>query len=600
MVCISCEDQTPIQSPCVSCGDVECPTPNPCEQVISSECVMHMGVAKSCITDVVYAAGDSLGVIHSKIVDYFCGITRATATVTASRPVSGTPVFNINDTPNQVSVKIVTWVTSVFDALDLTPTGAGIIPILHSELVVLRDTGILLPGQLYLITDFATMYDQPDYDTLGAEITIGNFRTAAIVPIIVKALDINEISINAWQPSFPKDKIEYILDYATPATGTATKGLIIKRIDDRNNTCFYDHRTVLFKRYNNASAIPNSYFDLGFGSSEYLTFQEVLLSQNNVIGNVLSISSNKLYLFDLPNVVFFKDCDSNEFRGAIENFTVLNSILRVTVNGWCKNVLIYPSIKDCTFNTINAFTLLGAGEINNVNVSGSMSNSIITLTTGGEWSHCEYIEFFGNTMTVKVMTRNSIDSFSGNIFSGSNIFKNNKGSEWSGNVFNSVFEFNNIHFFQGNTNTGFTAALFSNNFGLTVTNNTFKNKVTENNFGKTFNLNSIGNDFGYDVVNSQAAGNNLNHTVQSIIGDGFINNLFLNSFNLCTVGNGFKSNEVKASIDAVVNASIDFTAGPSTHVSGDYTCEIYKNSAGEIKLSYIDALDVRQTVLPTV
>ena len=39
--------------------------------------------------------------------------------------------------------------------------------ITHAELVDLKTTGSLLPGAKYLITDFQTIYDQPDFDSAG-------------------------------------------------------------------------------------------------------------------------------------------------------------------------------------------------------------------------------------------------------------------------------------------------------------------------------------------------------------------------------------------------------------------------------------------------
>jgi hypothetical protein len=131
--------------------------------------------------------------------------------------------------------------------------GGGIVDLLiditHAALVTAKNSSNLIPGVSYRITDFQTIYDQPDYsDQYTAKQSV-ELKTASIDPIIVRAVSDSELGLDAFQESYPLDKIKYILEYETLFSGTPTKGRIIERIDEWNNRTDFDHRTVLFKRY---------------------------------------------------------------------------------------------------------------------------------------------------------------------------------------------------------------------------------------------------------------------------------------------------------------------------------------------------------------
>jgi hypothetical protein len=121
----------------------------------------------------------------------------------------------------------------------------------YSELGNLISGNSLNLGTFYLITDFQTCYDQPDFDYNGNSITGSNtYHTSTIEPILVLATSNNTLSPDAYQPTYPNDKIKY--DYSfdvTESTGNPAKGRITERIDDLGNRTDYDHRTILFKRY---------------------------------------------------------------------------------------------------------------------------------------------------------------------------------------------------------------------------------------------------------------------------------------------------------------------------------------------------------------
>ena len=125
----------------------------------------------------------------------------------------------------------------------------------HSELYSLLTGATLTPGKHYLITDFKTCYDQPDYDHNGNAITTGNYKQGNVAPILVLATDVDKISQHAYQPEYSGDTIQYDPYFtSTEVTSGATFGRITYRIDDKGNAFDYDFREVLFKRYDAYSA----------------------------------------------------------------------------------------------------------------------------------------------------------------------------------------------------------------------------------------------------------------------------------------------------------------------------------------------------------
>ena len=153
----------------------------------------------------------------------------------------------------------------------------------YNELYTIYTGSTLVPGRFYLITDYQTCYDQPDFDYNGNPITGPNtYHTSDVDPVLVLATSYSTLSPNAYQPSYPKDKITYDITFTqTEVTGNPAKGRITERIDEYNNRTDYDHRTILFKRY-------KSYFQDG-------TINGRIIEMNN--GVVTGLNTN--FLSDL-------------------------------------------------------------------------------------------------------------------------------------------------------------------------------------------------------------------------------------------------------------------------------------------------------------
>jgi hypothetical protein len=81
------------------------------------------------------------------------------------------------------------------------------IEVTYETLTKLIDNSYLIAGSHYIITDFRTCYDQPDYIANGNS-TNGTYKEADIEPIIVMATSENTLAPDAYQPKYPNDKIK--------------------------------------------------------------------------------------------------------------------------------------------------------------------------------------------------------------------------------------------------------------------------------------------------------------------------------------------------------------------------------------------------------
>jgi hypothetical protein len=144
------------------------------------------------------------------------------------------------------------------DLIDTLSTFENIVDITYTELISNIGASTLEAGRFYLLTDFRTIYDVPDfyysdnnslYAKPKAENTITN--TCSVEPLIIYATSNNTISNNVLSPSYPNDMITYDYTFAlTETMGVAAKGRITSRLDVvNNNRTDYDFRNIVFKRY---------------------------------------------------------------------------------------------------------------------------------------------------------------------------------------------------------------------------------------------------------------------------------------------------------------------------------------------------------------
>ena len=324
----------------------------------------------------------------------------------------------------------------------------------YAQLVALIGSSGLVQGDSYLITDFQTIYDQPDFDINGNAQTIVPTLSGAIEPIIVEAVSTSEISNQAFSTVYENDLILYNWAFqGTEINATPAKGIITRRTTDyyndgRRNSTPYDSRAVLFIRYEtvSGSGIYNSYKNTGFASANVPTFGNNCTS--NYIGNFWNTDINSYimgYPFVLPNTVWGNNSSFNK-------------------------------VGDQAFNVT-----LGDFNCDNNNIGNYFYNN----TIGAYFRNNKVQNYFNNNVADDNFENNNIGNyFTQNTSIGSYFRLNNIGNYFYFNI--SIDDY-----FQGNQ--------IGNYFGTDITldsgiGNTIDYNFASNVIGDFFNSNTVAND----------------------------------------------------------------------------------------------------------
>ena len=337
----------------------------------------------------------------------------------------------------------------------------------HSELYSLLTGATLTPGKHYLITDFKTCYDQPDYDHNNSEIITGNYKQGNVAPILVLATDVDKISEHAYQPEYSGDTIQYDPFFIlTEVTAGAAFGRITYRIDDKGNAFDYDFREVLFKRYDTYSAEE---IYVGKVSIDYLgqvTGVGTTFTDRST-GEVIGIVSSNSYNVDFYEVVSI-DTDTS----MIVTGRTINSVNdtfhtdSVTENGM-------------SYKQSNIISNTGFTEY----------KTFVNYTSG----------FFNNTCGNRVA--NTIDNgdtflLSNNVFRSSPYRDNSFGSNFRNNTFNDDCTDNTIsgNFYGNVIDNDFDDNIISSDFYNNMIICDFQNNIIQNDFYD----NNLGDNDGDD------------------------------------------------------------------------------------------------------
>ena len=482
--------------------------------------------------------------------------------------------------------------------LNLPSMGGGVIDVTYLELVDKITGSTLNPGTFYLITDFQTCYDQPDFDNSRNPITSGNYKQGPVEPLIILATSVNTISNEAYQSAYPNDKITYDWTYnITEVTNGVALGRISERVDDMGNKTGYDHRNILFKRYleSTGSTVYNVIFDNGLAYSEFLTFSGS--SSNNKIGDNLDYST-----FLLPNIIFGVDCSNNVIGVKSYNNTIgTNSNDNVIGSNFIGNTIgdnfesneigdyfgnnasfsgtpvqnlissgfKYNKIGDYFGNNLN-YPTDGAGsggDGGNIVAADFQSNVIGNNTIMNIFGASFTGNRIGDYLSLNSFGNSSQDNIIGNYFTGNGGiggYPNQIGNDFTSNkignyaVYNQIdeFRFNEIGNLFGNSTTNegnviynaynnkigegfgysFGNTIYSDFFDNLIGNNFYNNFIGEPSISGSFRRNDIGNDFRENIVYSEFQNNEIgNQFNNNICGDEFLKN---------TLGNGFNNNKL--------------------------------------------------------
>ena len=368
--------------------------------------------------------------------------------------------------------------------LDTFTGSTGVISLTYSELVDNITNETLTTGTFYVITDFKTCYDQPDYDFNINAITSGIYRDDTdIQPIIVLSTSTNTISDIAYQPAYPNDRIRYDWTFnTTERTNGVAYGRISERIDEFNNRTDYDHRQISFKRYR--------YYEISLNNPYQGTVQVSSFSATEM--TVSGTGTNFLSSVSVGNKVGFEP-NGNDYR--VYEVTSVDSDTEMTITGLtATNKSPNTKMYSTDFDEYSSYYQ------NNVDDPSVFE---------------EYYTFQGN------------DNFNNYIGNHANLY------DWEENDFLLA---NNV----------FHDRFIGNKFGDSCYNNTFFDDCENNNVGNFFYNNITDDDFDGNVIGNQFYNNRITSNFQyNRIGENFRNNYIVqNSFYRNNIMNDFQDNEI--------------------------------------------------------
>jgi hypothetical protein len=473
--------------------------------------------------------------------------------------------------------------------------------ITHSDLKIKVSANALVPNRMYLINDYATIYNMPG---TSPQVEI----TGATEPLIVKAISVNRISHIAYSPLYPQDIIHYSLNPQVSFRNTtaSNKGIIYHRFDtiDRNSYPA-DFRSVQCRRWDNGSGNYEILTENGNSYNDYPIF--ALYCKNNLVepidpdfAAVYSISE------DLPNVYFEANSVGNSFSSFTYGISPKKYISNIQSTGIMVDV-IFRDISTSIFNTgaitITIFessvtALLVKSENNslgitncifsgpvencevntlqNSNFSGNFTESKIfsaiacsfgstvqlvnvysmsAVVTGDSFSYVEGTSINNCTFAGAVdglyftklqnvdfqdITNCSMKNFENTLFTSP---APTVGSNFSNNILGADFIDNTIgDNFTGNV-IGYDCN--TNTFGDDFQNNRIGVSFNNNSIGKTFNNNSIGDSFSNNSIGDSFIRNTIEYQFSSnTIGDSFQNNVIGNRFSQNSIGDTFTFNAI--------------------------------------------------------
>lgn len=446
-------------------------------------------------------------------------------------------------------------------------SGGGVIETTYSELVSLIDSSELVIGANYLITDFKTCYDQPDYDLYGNTINdVNNYKVGATHSLMVFAISSNQLTPDAYQPDYPNDKIKYDISYSqTFVTGGTAYGRITERIDEFNNRTDYDHREVLFKRYKlflhdriplsgnismdnigNVTGVGETNFESDFTVGEYLAvpdFAEWAVYEVTQISSTQSMSVTASVISEFTDYNYYKtnrvdigdnlngyiSYNQNNIDGAndFQEFYTFKLNDETIINNYIGDYWSLNNWDEFSFDLPN--NVFGEDCLNN-----KIGNAFYNNTFVNDMKECN----IGHYCTRNIynagsdFTDNKIGTYFENNIILSEFYNNIINDDFSGNKINNSFYGNNIF-------NGFSG----NNILSSFNNNQIMNDAYQNNFYNEFVRNTILNEFHNNTIGDiNQVGNHQFHNNK--IGNEVKGNLFIGSSSNNTFGDGFTSNQV--------------------------------------------------------
>ena len=429
----------------------------------------------------------------------------------------------------------------------------------YDDLYSFATGGTLTAGSYYLMTDYQTCYDQPNYDNTKNPITTGNYKTGTTEPILLLAISTTGFSPTVYSTLYTNDKITYDITWnTTEITSSPAKGRITERIDNFNNRTDYDNRSILFKRYYGYSYYENEPLSGLVGISGITGTTGVLygntgttFNSNLSTGNIVSVQNLNPSFFEVISV-------ESDSLAIISGVTINVTTDSPYYQGNGDSIMSYyqPNIRQdqvfeyTTFgdaiddggavnnyigNYSNLHLEFGTGDFllaNNVFLTGSIRNNTIG---NGSYNNTFNDDCDNNQIGDGFYNNSTNDDFDGNII-GENFRNNYITSNFNNNRIGSDF----------NSNTLLGGSFYRNNIGNNFEGNVWNNGDFQNNeIGNQFNDNKIYGDFyNNDIGNGYNNNESYSQFYRNLIGNGYNNNTVYSNFFENNIEHVFESNTI--------------------------------------------------------
>ena len=429
----------------------------------------------------------------------------------------------------------------------------------YDDLYSFATGGTLTAGSYYLMTDYQTCYDQPNYDNTKNPITTGNYKTGTTEPILLLAVSTTGFSPTVYSTLYTNDKITYDITWnTTEITSSPAKGRITERIDNFNNRTDYDNRSILFKRYYGYSYSENNPLSGLVGISGITGTTGVLYGNTGttfnsslISGSIVSVPNLNPSFFEVISVV-------SDSIAIISGVTINVTTDSPYYQGNGDSIMSYyqPNIRQ---DQVFEYTTFGnaiddEGAVNNY--IGNYSNLHLEFGTG------DFL--LANNVLLEGSFRNNTigDSSYNNTFSddcdnnqiGDSFYNNSTNDDFDGNIIGENFNnnyitsnFNNNRIgsdFRNNILLGFS--FYRNNIGNNFEDNVWTNSDFQNNeIGNQFNNNKIYGDFyNNDIGNGYNNNESYSQFYRNLIGNGYNNNTIYSQFFENNIEHSFIDNTI--------------------------------------------------------
>jgi hypothetical protein len=420
----------------------------------------------------------------------------------------------------------------------ITGSGGGVVEITYADLNTLYTAGSLTPGQWYLITDYRTIYKQPDSGTLmGRSSANSGVNPSMIYKLLVLATGASAIAHEAYVVSVLNDdgtqnttytplcsqwKVWYNINNDTSLYSWASSsgmGVIYRLIDHKGNDLPYDFYNVRFRVY-----APNY--------ATYTTYA--------IVNKILTTTSHNLETWSSANASSY----------ALKTIVLDNTnqlYIRLRNNNTNQPSTVTDNI-ECDWKMFLSNTSLYIPQDGIVMCYDGNSYATIGIDST---KYADLLTFNGSNYYENKMEAN-YDSKKIRLYTNvfmSDTYKNHFGYGCRDNMFyGSVYENEISDGFRGNYIVG---DFYQNNIGVGFGYNTLLNtpfygntvgtKCIRNHMGGESGVRATANQVVYNQINYNQIGNNFNCNA---IFYNFSNNVIGNSFNSNFLDITFKYNRI--------------------------------------------------------